>query len=69
MSVGHGMLANVVAVFSYLEDPARAPDAQFWRILMTGLKEASSRPGALGGAFLTLVPLCMAVGLLRRPND
>jgi hypothetical protein len=69
VSIGHGMLTNVAAVFSYLEDSARAPDAQFWRILMTGLKEAS-RPGALGGVFLTLAPLCIAVGLLRgRPND
>ena len=69
VSVGHSMMTNVAAVFTYLEDPARAPDAQFWRILMTGLKE-SSRPGALGGTFLTLVPLCIAVGLLRaRPND
>jgi len=42
----------------------RAPDAQIPRTLLIGLKE-STRPAALGGIFLTLVPLCAAVGLYR----
>lgn len=69
VSVGHAMLTNVAAVLTFVEDATRVPDAQFWRIIATGLKE-SSRPGALGGIFLSLVPLCIAVGLLRaRPTE
>jgi hypothetical protein len=65
----HATVTDVAAVFSALEDPSRAPDAEFLRILIVGLKE-SSRPAALGGIFLTLAPLCVAVGVLRaRPSE
>ena len=48
----------------YFEDPARAPDKQIGRMLFMGLKE-STRPAALGGIFLTLVPLLAAAGIYR----
>ena len=38
------------------------------RILAMGLKE-STRPGALGGAFLTLAAILGAVGMLRMDRD
>jgi hypothetical protein len=57
-------VTDVAAVFGFLQDPARAPDAQFARRLVTGLKE-STRPAAVGGIFLTLVPLLAAVGVYR----
>lgn len=60
----HATLTDVAAVFHYLENPARAADGQMARVLMTGLKE-SSRPAALGGIFLTLVPLLAAAGVYR----
>jgi hypothetical protein len=60
----HAVITDLAAVFRYLEDPARAPDPQFARLLVTGLKE-STRPAALGGIFLTLMPLLAAVGLYR----
>jgi len=60
----HALVTDLAAVFRYLEDPARAPDAQLARLLVTGLKE-STRPAALGGIFLTLVPLLAAAGLYR----
>ena len=62
--VGHAVITDLAAVFRYLEDPTRAPDPQFARLLVTGLKE-STRPAALGGIFLTLMPLLAAVGLYR----
>ena len=40
------------------------PDSDVVRVFFAGLKE-SSRPGALGGLFLTLAALCVAVGLFR----
>jgi hypothetical protein len=64
IAVGHAVVTDLAAVFGYLEDPARAPDPQFARLLVTGLKE-STRPAALGGIFLTLAPLLVAVGLYR----
>jgi hypothetical protein len=60
----HASITDVAAVFRYLEDPARAPDGQMARLLVTGLKE-STRPAALGGIFLTLVPLLAAAGVYR----
>jgi len=63
----HATVLDVAAVFRYLEDPARAPDAQMARLLVTGLKE-SSRPAALGGIFLTLVSLAAAAGVYREYN-
>ena len=67
VAVVHSSVTDVAAVFRYLEDPARAPDGQFARLLVTGLKE-STRPAALGGIFLTLVPLLAAVGVYREYN-
>ena len=64
VAVAHATVLDVAAVFHYLEEPARAPDAQVARLLMTGLKE-STRPAALGGIFLTLVPLFVAGGIYR----
>jgi len=66
-AVVHATVTDLAAVFRYFEDPARAPDSQIARILLTGLKE-SSRPAALGGIFLTLVPLLAAVGIYREYN-
>jgi hypothetical protein len=64
VAVAHATLTDVAAVLRYLEDPARAPDGQVARLLMTGLKE-STRPLALGGIFLTLAPLFVAGGIYR----
>jgi|GEM_PF-527619 len=64
VAVTHATVTDVAAVFAYLEDPARAPDGQMARLLVTGLKE-SSRPAALGGIFLTLMPLLAAAGIYR----
>jgi hypothetical protein len=63
-SMVHSMLTNVAAVFSFLQDPERAPDAELSRILFTGLME-STRPGALGGALLVLALVLVAVGVYR----
>lgn len=60
----HGMLMDLAAVFHALRDPATFPDATLVRVLFTGLKE-STRPGALGGTFLTLAALLVAIGLYR----
>ena len=63
-AVAHATVTDVAAVFRYFEDPARAPDNQSVRRLFLGLKE-STRPAALGGIFLTLVPLLAAAGVYR----
>jgi uncharacterized membrane protein len=63
-AVLHGMLTDAAAVFRALQDPQRVPDAMLVRGLFTGLKEAS-RPGALGGIFLTLAALCVTIGFFR----
>jgi hypothetical protein len=63
-AVVHATVTDVAAVFRYFEDPVRAPDNQIVRMLFMGLKE-STRPAALGGIFLTLVPLLAAVGIYR----
>jgi hypothetical protein len=57
-------ISDLAAVFSYLQDPARAPDGQIARLLFAGLKE-STRPAGLGGIFLTLSPLLVAGGIYR----
>jgi len=64
----HAVVTDLAAVFKFLEDPTRAPDAQFARLLVTGLKE-STRPAALGGIFLALVPLLIAVGIYRTSSE
>ena len=64
-SMLHAMLINVSYVLRAMEDARRVPMDHLPRILMAGLKE-SSRPGALGGIFLCLTLLAVAVGLFRR---
>ena len=61
----HAMLINVSFVFRALEDNRRFPMDALPRVLLAGLKEAS-RPGALGGIFLCLALLGVAVGVFRR---
>jgi hypothetical protein len=63
-AVVHATVTDLAAVFRYFEDPVRAPDAEISRTLLIGLKE-STRPAALGGIFLTLVPLLAAAGVYR----
>lgn len=60
----HAMLTNVAAVLAYAQDPERAPDAALTRTLITGMME-STRPGALGGALLSLALVLAAVGVSR----
>jgi len=62
--VVHATLSDLAAVFSYLEDPVRAPQAQLVQLLFAGLKE-STRPAGLGGIFLTLTPLFVAGAIYR----
>jgi len=64
VAMTHAMLTNVAAVFWYVQDPERAPDAELARTVFTGLME-STRPGALGGALLTLGLVLVAVGVYR----
>lgn len=64
LSMLHAMLTNVAAVFWYVQDPERAPDAELTRIVFTGLME-STRPGALGGVFLILAAVFATVGVYR----
>ena len=64
VAIVHASITDLGAVFHFFEDPARAPDGQIPRLLLVGLKE-STRPAALGGIFLTLVPLLAAVGIFR----
>jgi hypothetical protein len=64
MATVHATWLDVGSVFRFLEEPSRAPDAEFHRILVTGLKE-STRPGSLGALLLMLGCLFVAVGLLR----
>lgn len=59
-----GVWTNVGAVMSFLEDPARVPDAEVSRVLFQGLKEAG-RPGTLAGLLLTLVAIVVSVGVRR----
>ena len=64
VSMTHAMLTNVAAVFWYVSDAARAPSEELTRIVFTGLME-STRPGALGGALLTLAMVLIAIGVHR----
>lgn len=66
-AIVHATWTDLAAVMAYLEDPAKTPDGAIARTLVTGLKE-STRPGALGGIFLTLALLIVAIGTLRAPR-
>ena len=60
----HGTWTDFGAVFNALSDDKIVPDAHLTRTMWEGFKEAT-RPGAFGGALLTLACLLFAVGLLR----
>jgi hypothetical protein len=64
VSTLHAMLTDVAQVFWYVQDPERAADSELARIVFTGLME-STRPGALGGALLTLALVLVAIGVYR----
>ena len=69
VTILHATWTNLAAVFWYVSDASRASDAEFARILVTGLME-STRPGAVGGVFLALAAVAFAVGVFRdRPSD
>lgn len=63
-AIGHAMLMDVAAVFSFVQNPELAADDQLTRIVFTGLME-STRPGALGGALLVLALVLVSVGVYR----
>jgi hypothetical protein len=56
----HAILTNLSAVFRSVA----AADSERTTFLFVGLKE-SLRPGALGGIFLTLAALAVAIGAFR----
>lgn len=64
ISIVHSTWIDFGAVFGALSDEKRVPDAMMMRVLFEGLKE-STRPGAFGGAVLTVAAVLFAVGLLR----
>jgi hypothetical protein len=64
VSMMNAMLTDVATVFWHLQEPSRVPDAEFVRVLVTGLKE-STRPGVLGGALLGFALMLIAVGVYR----
>ncbi len=57
-------LGALAAVFRTMSDPAAVPDDKVTRTLFEGLKECT-RPGLLGGEFLVLALLLVAIGLGR----
>jgi len=63
VAVVHATVTDLAAVFTYCETLPQ-PGPGLTTVLLTGLKE-STRPAALGGIFLTLVPLLAAVGVYR----
>ena len=67
VAVVHASVTDLAAVFGYFQESDRSPDAQIPRLLLVGLKE-STRPAALGGIFLTLVPLLVAVAIYRQAS-
>lgn len=64
VAMTHAMLTDVAQVFWYVSDPERVSDADLARIVFTGLME-STRPGALGGALVTLALVLVAIGVYR----
>jgi hypothetical protein len=63
-AVTHAVVTNVTSVFRFLGGPPEALEGQATRVLFIGLKE-SLRPGVLGGLFLTLTALALAIGAFR----
>jgi len=66
-AIVHATWTDLAAVMGFLAEASQKPDAPVVQILFTGLKE-STRPGALGGLFLTLTLLVVALGALRAPK-
>ena len=60
----HAVFMDVAAVFHHVADPALTPDAELTRTVFVGLME-STRPGALGGAMLSLALVIATVGVAR----
>jgi hypothetical protein len=67
-AIVHATWTDLAAVMAYLSEASQKPDAPVAQILFTGLKE-STRPGAMGGIFLTLGLLIVAIGALRSPKN
>lgn len=63
-TMGHAMLTNLAAVCWFASDPVRTPEGQLGRVVLTGLME-STRPGVLGGVFMTLSLVMVAAGVHR----
>jgi hypothetical protein len=55
-------------VFNFISSEQGASDSQMPRILAMGIKEFT-RPGALGGALLTLAAILVSVGMLRMGRE
>jgi hypothetical protein len=64
-AITHAVITDVAAVCRAVSDPDWRGNPEVVRMLFAGLKE-SSRPAALGGIFLTLVPLIAAIGVYRQ---
>ena len=64
ITMTHASLTGAAMVMWFLESRERVPDAEFARVLVTGLKECS-RPWAMGGAFFSLSGILVCVGLHR----
>jgi hypothetical protein len=64
-TVGHATVLDIGAVMSALQNERRFPDPILVRSLFGGLKEAT-RPAALGGAFVSVISLVVAVGVFRK---
>lgn len=68
-AIVHATWTDFAAVFGYLaEATEKHPETQVVPILFQGLKE-STRPGAMGGMFLTLALLIVGIGSLRAPKN
>ncbi len=68
VSIFHATWTDIGSVFGALSDESVVKEADMSRVLAMGLKE-STRPGAMGGTFLTLAAILVAVGMLRLDRD
>jgi hypothetical protein len=64
ISIVHATWTDLGAVLNFCSSEQVANEGQMVRVLAMGMKEAT-RPGAMGGAFLTLAAILFAVGVLR----
>jgi hypothetical protein len=64
MSIFHATWTDIGSVLNFISSEEAVKEPELMRIFVMGLKE-STRPGALGGAFLTLAAILGAVGMLR----